>query len=61
MTQAKCFNCGISLEGIGKSMEKLIEDELPLFCCVRCSEEFPTDEKEKKIRFERLKRGEFTI
>lgn len=61
MTQAKCFNCGISLDGIGKSMEELIEDKLPIFCCINCSKEFPTDDKEKKLRFKRLKKGIYTI
>lgn len=47
MSKAKCFNCKITLEGVGKSMEELIDNELPLFCCDKCANEFPTDEDKK--------------
>ena len=61
MNKAKCFNCGIILEGVGRSMEFLIDNKMPLFCCGNCADAFPTDDDEKEIRFIRLKKGEFTI
>ena len=40
MTKARCFWCGNDL-GIGKSMEELLEDRLPVFCSINCSTSFP--------------------
>jgi len=51
MTTAKCFNCGKEL-GIGKSMEELLDDILPVFCSLQCSTQFPnryTNEFDSRI------------
>ena len=52
MTEPICFNCGIRL-GLWTSMEKLLKKKLPVFCCPKCSEEFPdkdTKEFEEKLK-----------
>lgn len=53
MTQAKCFHCKEDMPDVGKPMEALLLDRLPIFCSHDCANGFPdngTEEFERKLQ-----------
>lgn len=56
MAKVICFNCEKGLVGVGKPLEELIKDKLPLFCSIKCSLEFPDNHTpEFEERLEKIK------
>jgi len=41
MSKAKCFACGKEMFVGGKTMEELLQLEMPVFCTEACAESFP--------------------
>ena len=41
MSKAKCFACGKEMYVGGKTMEELLQLEMPVFCTEACAETFP--------------------
>ena len=41
MSKAKCFACGKEMYVGGKTMEELLQLEMPVFCTEACAESFP--------------------
>ncbi len=56
MTKAICFNCKKNIPTM-KTMEDLLISGLPIFCCIKCSLEFPDNHtKEFNSRLEDLRK-----
>ena len=50
-----CFNCKVKIECVGKPLKELIKIKLPIFCSIKCRQEFPyPDTIEFKRRLKEL-------
>lgn len=57
MTMAKCFSC-LRLIPMGKPIEELLDEGIPVFCCHDCAMKFPDNgTAEFRLKFKEIRAG----